>query len=357
MSNTELIKRLCAAYGPSGLEANVADVIRRELEGAGAEIKSDRMGNLIVPMHFGDRLAHDRKRIMVSAHMDEVGFMITEIKKEGYLGFDTVGGISDSVMAGRRVKVLCENEMLDGVIASKAIHHKDRKERQKPTKIDKLYIDIGAKDADEASALVRVGDFAAFESEAYEFGDGLIKARALDDRMGCAAMIESIYSLVRSPAENNIDVYFCFTVREEIGLSGARIAAFEIRPDIAIVLETTAVGDIADSPDSKKVARLGEGVCVSLMDRSTIYDRELIDRALKVAKEKGIAAQVKKYVSGGNDAGSIHKTAEGVRTVALSVPTRYLHSASCVASLKDYESQKSLCEQLIRTYFSFEKEK
>ncbi len=346
--NTELLKRLCAADAPSGNEREAAELIKKELADVGVPIRQDRMGNVIVPLHFGDTSASDRVRIMVSAHMDEVGFMITEIRKEGYLGFGCVGGISASVLSGRRVKVLAEGGALTGVIASKAIHHKDKKEEEKPPKKDKLYIDIGATSAEQAEEYVRIGDFAVFESDFYELGEGLIKARAIDDRAGCVSMIEIIRSLAEAPMHDNADVYFCFTVREEIGLSGATVAAQVIKPHIAIVLESTAVADIEGVKDSQRVASIGGGVCISVMDRSTIYDKELVGRALELAEQNGISAQLKKYVSGGNDAGSIHKSGEGVRTLALSVPTRYLHSASCVASIADIESQRMLCEAIVR---------
>ncbi len=348
MTSERSIERLCACFGPSGCEGEVAELIRKEIEDVCPSPKFDKMGNLIAVMRFGDVSAEKRRRIMVSAHMDEVGVMITEIKSGGYLGFDTVGGISGSVMAGRRVKVLGKDGALCGVIASKAIHHKDKKERQKTASADKLYINIGARDAEHAAELVRVGDFAVFDSEFYFFGDDMVKGRALDDRMGCVSMIDTMRALARAPIEEDVDVCFCFTVREEIGLSGAKIAAYELRPDAAIVLETTAVADIADTEPSARVADVGEGVVISVMDRSTVYDRELVELALQTAREHGIKAQVKRYVSGGNDAGHIHKTAEGIRTVAMSVPTRYLHSPACVASMKDLRAQRELCEQMIR---------
>ncbi len=345
MSSVELISALCAIGGVSGDEGRVSDFIISKIKHICPDYTVDKMGNVIAPMRFG-RSCEPRK-IMVSAHMDEVGFMINVIRSDGCLGFDTVGGISEGVMAGRRVKVYTEGGELVGVIASKAIHHKDKKEREKAVSVDKLYIDMGAADDEMARELVRIGDFAVFDSPTYEFGDGFIKAKALDDRMGCAAMIEMMERLASCPPENDVDVYFCFTVREEIGLSGAKAATFAIRPDVAIVLETTAVADIADVEESRRVAKLGEGVCVSLMDRSTIYDRELVKLAMTVSKDSGIAAQIKKYVSGGNDAGTIHKTAEGVRTLALSVPTRYLHSPAPVAKLCDYEAQRELCLGII----------
>ena len=345
----KLIERLCGAFGPSGCEDDVAALIKKEIFDICPNAAYDRMGNLIAVMRFGDLTAPARRRIMVSAHMDEVGFMINEIHKDGYLGFDTVGGISDSVIAGRRVKIKkADGSLLSGVIASKAIHHKDKEERKKAVAVNKLYIDIGAIDADDAKKHVRIGDFAVFDSEFYTFGEGMIKGKALDDRMGCAAMIEVMRNLSESPVTENVDVFFCFTVREEIGHSGARIAAYEIRPDAAIVLETTAIADIADVKPSKRVADVGGGIVISVMDRSTIYDKAIVARAFDVAKENGIKAQIKRYVSGGNDAGHIHKTGEGAKVVTMSVPTRYLHSPACVASIEDYFSGKELCEAMIR---------
>ena len=348
MTSEKLIERLCDAFAPSGCEGEAARLIKEEISDASPDARLDKMGNLIAVMRFGDLTRTDRLRVMVLAHMDEVGFMINEVKKDGYFGFDTVGGISESVMAGRRVRVLGKNGYVNGVIASKAIHHKDKKEREKAVAIDKLYIDIGARDADEAREYADVGDFAVFESDFYSFGDGCVKGKALDDRMGCAAMIEVMRGLKAEPPTADVDICFCFTVREEIGLSGARAAAFELRPDIAIVLETTAIADIADAEPSCRVADMGKGVVVSVMDRATIYDRELVELALKISKEKDIPAQLKRYVPGGNDAGTIHKTADGVRTLALSVPTRYLHSSSCVAKWSDYFAQRDLCESIVR---------
>lgn len=345
----ELIERLCQSFGPSGCESDVARVIKEEISDITDEIKLDRMGNLIARMRFGDLGAQKRTRVMVSAHMDEVGFMINEIKSDGYLGFDTVGGISDSVLAGRRVTVRTRSGDILGVIASKAIHHKDKKERKKAPAPDKLYIDIGAKSGEEAEGLVRVGDFAVFDSEFYTFGEGLVKAKALDDRMGCVAMIETMRALKQNPLDSDTDVYFCFTVREEIGLSGAQTAAYGIRPDTAIVLETTAIADILDVAASGRVADVGAGVVISVMDRSTVYDKGLVNAAMRTAKENGIKAQLKRYVSGGNDAGHIHKTADGARTLAMSVPTRYLHSPACVASLSDFEAQRDLLVAILRS--------
>jgi len=346
----KLISDLCDAFGPSGCEDEVAALIKKEISDICPNAAYDRMGNLIAVMRFGDLTAPARRRIMISAHMDEVGFMVTEIHKDGYIGFDTVGGISDSVIAGRRVKIKkADGTLLSGVIASKAIHHKDKEERKKAVAVNKLFIDIGALDREDAEKHVRIGDFVTFDSEFYSFGEGMIKGKAIDDRIGCAAMIEVMRNLSATPILENTDVCFCFTVREEIGHSGARIAAYELRPQYAIVLETTAIADIADVKPAKRVADVGKGVVISVMDRSTIYDKEFVKRTLDVACQNDIKAQVKRYVSGGNDAGHIHKTAEGAKVVTMSVPTRYLHSPACVAGIDDYFAQRDLCEAMIRT--------
>ena len=178
----------------------------------------------------------------------------------------------------------------------------------------------------------------------------MLKAKALDDRMGCAAMLEVMESLFNDRPKADLDVYFCFTVREEIGLSGATVAANTISPDFAIVLETTAIADIADADPASRVADIGGGGALSLMDRATIYDRDFVKFLLDTAKSHNIKAQVKRYVSGGNDAGNIHKTGTGVRVAALSVPTRYLHSPACVVDVADYESMLALIPEMLKNW-------
>lgn len=343
-----LIERLSLAFGPSGAEDAVRAVLLESISALPCDCRVDRMGNLVAHMRFGE--GEERVRLMISAHMDEVGFMVTEVMDDGYLRLDTVGGIDPSVLAGRKLTLENERGTYRGVLCSKAIHHKSAEERKKTVAIEKLYVDIGVADGEAAEAMVSVGDFATFDSEFYCFGkDGrMVKGKALDDRMGCAAMVEIMRALAVDPPTADLDVYFCFTVREEIGLSGAKVTAHRLAPDYAIVLETTAVGDVADAVESKRVAVIGEGGALSLMDRSTIYDRAFVQYLLDTAGQEEIAVQVKKYVSGGNDAGHIHKTGTGVKVAALSVPTRYLHSAACVASLDDYEALRDLTIAAVR---------
>lgn len=347
-ANVELIRSLSLAFGPTGCESEVADLIEEKAAAFADSIKRDRFGNVIARMTFGE----GKKKMMISSHMDEVGFMITEICDDGYLRFDTVGGIDGSVLAGRRVTLGDGLNRVRGLIASKAIHHKSKEERKKILSAEKLYIDIGACSREEAEKYLEIGSFGTFDSEFVLFGtDGRkVKSKALDDRMGCAAMLEVMESLFDNRPTVDLDVYFCFTVREEIGLSGATVAANAISPDLALVLETTAIGDIADASPACRVADIGGGGALSLMDRATIYDRDFVKYLLDTAKNNNIKVQVKRYVSGGNDAGNIHKTGTGVRVAALSVPTRYLHSPACVASLDDYEALRDLCEASVRSF-------
>ncbi len=346
--DSELLETLCNTFGPSGCEDAVALLIGEQISPICPDFTRDRLGNVIAKLSFGE--GNNKPRLMLSAHMDEVGFMITEVCEDGYLRFSTVGGISDEVLCGRHVTVGEGENAVNGVIASKAIHHKSREERKKPTPIDKLYIDIGAHDAEEARKHADIGTFAAFSPNFMRFGKDsrMIASKALDDRLGCALLIELMRELHSSPPQYPIDVYFCFTVREEVGLSGASVAAQTICPDYAVAIETTAVADVYGVPENSRVASLGDGGAISVMDRSTIYDRALVDAALLTAKEKGISAQIKKYVSGGNDSAHIQTSGVGVRMLALSAPTRYLHSPSCVACYDDYTSMITLLEAMIK---------
>ena len=351
ISGRELIELLSLAFGPSGCEDEVRELIMPRASTVADRAYIDRMGNLIAVMGFGK--GEEKKKIMISSHMDEVGFMISEIKEDGMLGYGCIGGIDPSVVAGRKILVGDEKGQISGIICSKAIHQKSPEEREKAVKHDKLCMDIGAASREEAEKLVKVGDYATFDSEFYSFGKGgrTLKCKALDDRMGCAAMLEIMDSFRSDPPQSDIEVYFCFTVREEIGFSGAGTAAANIAPDLSIVLETTAIGDLPTTEACRRVADVGKGGVVSIVDRSTVYDRELVDRAMDIAKAREIPAQLKRYVSGGNDAGHIHKALEGVKALAISVPTRYLHSPACVASLDDYESVRDLAEAVMRDIY------
>ena len=348
LGTLELIEALCLEFGPSGCEDRVRELIRARAELSADSTSVDRLGNLICKMSFGE----PRRRIMICAHMDEVGFMIDGIHSDGMLSFGCIGGISPSVMAGRKVFVGNEDKIISGVICSKAIHHKEKDERKKAVSPDKLFIDIGCTTKEEAEKLVSIGDVGTFDSEFVRFGKSgrTLKCKALDDRMGCAAMIEIMERFKKQPPLIDAEVFFCFTVREEIGYSGAGSAAEQVAPDIAIVLETTAICDLPNTDAHRRVAEVGGGGVVSVADRSTIYDRDIVDSTLALASAKGIKAQIKRYVSGGNDAGNIHKRLRGIKAVAISVPTRYLHSPACVATLDDFLSVRDLTAAMVEEH-------
>lgn len=334
----ELIKELSSLSGISGRECAVRDYIINQIKDY-AEYSVDPLGNLLV-YKKGKNPA--KNKVMLDAHMDEVGLIITAITSEGYLKFVNVGGIDNRVMLGRAVKV--GEKAVSGVIGIKPVHLVDKGAEADIPKLDDLYIDIGAKSKAEAAEYVRLGDAAWFAGDFVEFGDGFVKSKALDDRVGCAILIEMIKS------ELEYDAWFSFSVQEEIGTRGAQTAAFSIAPDYAIVVETTTAADISGVKDEKRVCLCGEGGAVSFMDRSTLYDRELFDKAFEVAQRNNIKCQPKTMVAGGNDAGAIHKSRGGVKVLTVSVPCRYLHSPGCVIKLGDADESLRLIKALAEEF-------
>ncbi|MDE6732177.1 MAG: M42 family peptidase, partial [Oscillospiraceae bacterium] len=310
------LRELCLLNGASGDEARVREYIKSRINAD--EVTVDNLGNLIV---FKKGKKTPKNKIMFAAHMDEVGFMITDISEDGFLSFGAVGGINSAVAIGRALRL--ERGAL-GVIGTKALHQQSKEERGNMPGFDEMYLDIGARTRAEAEKIAPRGSYAYFESDFFEFGDGFVKGKAIDDRAGCLAMIDMING------KPKYDAWYAFTVQEEIGTRGAKAAAFTIAPDIAIVLETTTACDIAGVSGGKKVCELGKGAVVSYMDRSTVYDRALYKLAFETAKANDIPVQTKTLIAGGNDSGAIHVSRGGVRTCAISVPCRYLHSPSCV---------------------------
>lgn len=346
-----LMEYLCGVFGPSGCEDQVREAVKAQALALADSASESPLGNLILKIN-GTEPEKTRERIMLSAHMDEVGMMISHIDDDGYLYFQTVGGIDSKVLSGRRIIISDEEgaKRLHGVIASKAIHMQGAEERKKATRISDMYIDIGATSREEAEKYVSIGDFATFDSGFVRFGDGQIKSKAIDDRLGCSVLIDVMRTIREEHIKPKADLYFAFTVREEVGFSGAVNAAYEVRPTRAMVIESTAVADISGTEPHKRVGKLGAGGVISLADRSTVYLREATDALCATAERNGIPYQVKKYVSGGNDAGHIHKAGTGIPVVALSCPSRYIHSASNVIHKDDYDSiyRLALCYALSR---------
>lgn len=331
------LKNLCLIDGISGDEGRVREYIISKIADK-CDYKIDPMGNLIA---FKKGKKEPKNKVMLSAHMDEVGFIVTYICDNGFIKFTNVGGIDPKIAVGRAVHVGENN--IKGVIGNKAVHLCRGDEENTAPNLDKLYIDIGAKDKEEAEKYVCVGDSVHFISDFVEFGEDKIKAKAIDDRFGCAIMLKMIES------ELEYDTNFAFLVQEEVGCRGAGAAVFSIRPDYAIVLEATTASDISGVDNENRVCVQGQGAVVSFMDRSTVYNRDLFKGAFALAKEKNIPIQIKTTVAGGNDAGAIHKACSGVYTIAVSLPCRYIHSGSSVGDKKDmracYDLAVALCEK------------
>lgn len=320
----ETLERLCKLDGVSGNEASVREFIINEIKDF-CDYKIDNLGNIIA---FKKGEKQSFRKIMIDAHIDEVGLLITNITSEGYLKFDIIGGIDISALISRKVRI---NSQIFGVINSKPIHLLKGEQKKKLPAISELYIDIGAYDKAEASALVNLGDTAVVCGDFIRNGD-LILSKAIDDRIGVAILID----LIKEKSE--YDFYASFTYGEEIELRGAKTAAYQINPEACIVLEATTAADIPQNDEASKVCKIGGGAVVSFMDKATCYDREYYNCALNSGK----LCQPKSAVAGGNNAGAIHLSGEGVRTIAISLPTRYIHTSSSVASLEDAKKVKEL---------------
>lgn len=323
MADLKLLEKLCTTDGISGDEGSIREIIIDEIKPFATDIKTDNLGNIIV-FKKGRKTA--KSKLMLSAHMDEVGFMVTDITSDGYLKFDEVGGLDRRVVLGKTVTV--GKNKVNGVIGVKPIHLSKSDERTAVPKYGEMYIDIGAVSKEDALSVVNYGDSVNFNS-IYKNNGYTIKSKAIDDRFGCLALIE----LIKSDLE--YDMHFVFAVQEEVGLRGAKVAAYSVDPDFAIVLETTTAADIAGVEDTRQVCNLGEGAVISVMDRRTIYDKKMAEMAFECAKETGAKAQYKRAVAGGNDSGVIHQSRGGVRTLAISLPCRYLHSSVTVANVSD----------------------
>lgn len=334
----EYLKDLCLIDGTSGREDKVREYIISKIDGK-CEYSVDPIGNILV---YKKGKKAPKNKVMISAHMDEVALLITCICDNGWLRFTNVGGIDSKVISGRAVTV--GDKKITGIIGNKAVHLTEGKESVTAPKIDKMYIDIGAKSAEEAKKYVSIGDCAYFKSDYVSFGKDKIKAKAIDDRFGCAIMLKMINEGVE------YDTSFAFLVQEEVGCRGAGPAVFSIRPDYAIVLEATTASDIAGVADEDSVCTVGKGAVISFMDRSTVYNRTLFKRAFELAENESISIQPKTTVAGGNDAGTIHKACEGVRTIAISLPCRYIHSSTSVADTKDMISCYELAKVLLEDF-------
>lgn len=329
----DTMETLCCLDGVSGSENEIRDYILERAMPLADEIITDAIGNILVFKKGAKAPAH---KLMLCAHMDEVGLIVTHITDDGYLRFAAAGGVDRRVLPGKKVYVGAER--VPGFIGTKAIHLTTAEQRKNIPPMKDMFIDIGAADAESAKKLVALGDWVAFDDTVIRFGDGFIKAKAIDDRCGCASMLTLLES------DLPCDCWFAFTVQEEVGCRGATVAASIIEPEIALILEGTTAGDLPDAEGAARTCELGGGVVIPFMDGGAIYDRALYAQLGATAEKNGIRWQTKTRVAGGTDASVIQRGGSGCRVAAISVPVRNLHSPSCVARIDECEDQCRLAK-------------
>jgi putative aminopeptidase FrvX len=332
-----LLKELSEARGVSGNEGAVRRLIQDALADHVDEQRVDALGNLIcVKKGTGDGSVWPRK-VMVAAHMDEVGFIIGGFNSDGTLRFAQVGGLDDRILLSKAV--LVGDKAVPGVIGYRPIHLISRAERSKVADMSRAAIDIGATTQAEAEKLVNLGDYVSFQTsyEALsEAGLRTVKGKAFDDRAGCAVLLELLQ------ARYAFDLYGVFTAQEEVGLRGARVAAYALDPDVAFALEGTICADLPSDRDVSPVTEVGKGPAITLMDRSFIADRRLVRLLTEAAEAEGIPYQFKRATAGGTDAGAIHLAREGVPSATVAVPCRYIHAPVSLLSLEDLDHTLAL---------------
>ncbi len=319
----ELLKKLAECWAPSGREDRIRTLIASEMEPYVTDVYADSMGNLIC------RKKGNGKRLMFAAHMDEIGFMITNIDDNGFLRFTNVGGISAHNCVNRGV--VFENGTTGVISYEKSV---------KDLNLDKMYIDIGASDKAEAESKVSVGDMAGY-SEGFALMGGRAASKSMDDRVGCYALIRAVQLAESCPN----DLYAVFTVQEELGLRGAKTASFNVEPDLGVAIDVSMVGDVPES-DHHSLS-LGKGPGIKLKDASFIIHPKAREFMLKAAKAAEIPYQLEAAAYGGTDAGAIHLTGGGVPAGTISIPTRYIHSPREVVDIADVENTVKLVKQMI----------
>lgn len=327
MDILEILKDMTAINSPSGCEDGIREYIKKAAEKYCDEVYTDNMGSLI---------AHKRgkgKKIMFAAHMDEIGIIVKDIDEKGFIYFSQIGGLNKRNLVNLRVRFLNGTE---GVIGADEEKYKDN------PAFEKLYIDIGAADKADALKYVGIGDTAAFTGDFYTRDDVVI-SKAIDNRAGCAVLVDAVSKV--DMGDN--DVYFVFTTQEEVGLRGARTAAFSIEPEIAIAVDTTDTGDVPYAP--KMAVTMGGGAAIKVMDYSIICDVHIREGLKKLAQDNNIPYQLEIMTDGGTDAGSIHLSRGGIRTGGISIPTRYIHSVSEMASISDIKN----CSALLKAAAEF----
>lgn len=341
-AQTRLLRQLCNACAVSGDEREVRDIVLEQVRAHASEVKVDALGNVLVTRRGRSR--KKRLRVMLAAHMDEIGFMLTHHDGDGIFRFETVGGVDVRQLPGKPVWV--GQDHVPGVIGAKPIHLTTSSERKTVVSLDSLRIDIGL----GGDSKIKVGDRATFATSFTRVGPSL-RAKALDDRLGVATLIELV-----KHAPDNIDLLAAFTVQEEVGLRGAQVAAYSLNPDIGIAVDSTPAMDLpaweggSEEPENSYYnTRLDAGPAIYLADSSTLADPRLVRHLVNTAEAADIPYQFRQPGGGGTDAGAINRSRAGVPSISVSIPGRYLHTAAGIARLSDWQNTLTLLHTALST--------
>lgn len=334
----ETLKTLCSLSGVSGQEDAVREYLLARAMQVADQIETDAMGNLMV---FRAGRRHDRT-LMLCAHMDEVGVIITGITQDGFLKFEFVGGVDRRVVLGK--SVLIGPQEIPGVIGIKAHHLSKKTGGTGIPAVSDLTIDIGAGSRAEAERVVTLGDVGVFSGEPVMMGRHLMMAKAIDDRLGCAVLGELMET---QPA---CDTWFVFTVQEEVGTRGAGTAVWRLRPDAAIVVEGTTAADLPGVPAHQMICKVGQGAVLPFMDRGTLYDRGLRGKLIALAQRHQIPWQTKEMIAGGTDASAIQRSLGGIPVAGIAAPLRNIHSPASIGSVEDFQAVYRLTELMIEEF-------
>jgi len=338
-----LLKKLCSAVGPSGYEDDVRGIVIDELKKHADQLWVDTLGNVVAV-----KKGRNRGKLMVAAHMDEIGMFVSHIDDNGFLRVVPIGGLPERALLFQRVIVKTRRgNVLRGVIGLKPPHILKKEEMEKIPEIKDLFVDIGASSREEAEKMgVRVGDIIVFDRELQLHGTNRVSGKALDDRSGLAVLLKAFENI----GEPSVDVYAVATVQEEVGLKGARTAAYGITPDAAIALDVTVASDVPDTPKHLWFVELGKGPAIKVVDgraaTGLISNRRLVDKLIEIAESEGIPYQVEVAAGGTTDASIIALNKEGVPASTISIPARYIHSPVEVVDLADMENAVKLTKAL-----------
>lgn len=353
----KFLEELCNVHGPSGFEKEATTLMKGYVSRFADSVYNDKIGSLV----FEKKGESDSPIVLVPGHIDEIGFIITGVNDSGFLNFYGLGGWFNQALLGQKVWVMTKKGKVQGIIAAKPPHVMEREERDKVVTMDKMFIDIGAANVDEAKEMgARIGDAAVPDSaftltKKTKFKDGkkveqraLAFGKAFDDRIGAFLAAELVRNLKEKGVKHPNRVVGAATVQEEVGLRGARTVANMIKPDVALVLDVDIAGDVPGIKPEQAPARMGDGVAITVFDSSMIPNQPLKELAIEICEEKKIPYQLAQVTGGGTDAGAIHISNVGCPSLVMGVPTRHIHSHVGIIDIKDVESNLKLLVEMVK---------